>query len=193
MKTTDSLKEITITLNLPERAALSFNKLAGEADMSATELIESFITDLTDRIYAYKSNESDMILNWFRWKTQSCDYSFLSYLCSNHYYMDCVENLLRLQECADSLKREISNVKENKMTLKQLLTGLVDSEEVRTISDDYEKLKALYIEKKQEEMECCLEQTALYWDDYQKESSAETYEQAIKKLRKWKKESFQVR
>ena len=107
--------------------------------------------------------------------------------------MDCVENLLRLQECADSLKREISNVKENKMTLKQLLTGLVDSEEVRTISDDYEKLKALYIEKKQEEMECCLEQTALYWDDYQKESSAETYEQAIKKLRKWKKESFQVR
>lgn len=146
-------KEFTeqiITLNITEDSAQRLNHMVGEANFSVAELLENFIADLTCGMYNNGSNECDAALNWFElvadWRN---DHSFLSYLCTN--YLDGVQEVIDLQDDIDCLEVQLADAGNDKMTLKQILSGLVDCEEVRSVNGNYEKAKALYIESMLEE------------------------------------------
>ena len=187
-------KEFTkqiITLNITEDSAQRLNHMVGEANFSVAELLENFIADLTGGLENNGSNECDAAQHWFELVTYWPDHSFLSYLCSN--YSDGVQDVIDLQDDIECLETQLADARNDKMTLKQILSGFEDCEEVRSVNGNYEKAKALYIESMLEEIKCYQKELDIYWNGYQKESgSDETLEDAVAKLRKWQTKSFEV-
>lgn len=98
-----------------------------------------------------------------------------------------------MQDDIEGLETQLADARNDKMTLKQILSGFEDCEEVRSVNGNYEKAKALYIESMLEEIKCYQKELDIYWNGYQKESgSDETLEDAVAKLRKWQTKSFEV-
>lgn len=186
-KTTDFLCEYPLTLKLTNRDAEKFSIMAGQANMSAAELLENFISDLIDGFETNGSNERDAAKRWFQLVSYWNDGTFLTYLSVNEeiYY---VWGLLLYN---DNLQEYMTEVSENKLSLEELLSRLEETDEVREARHDYDKIKALYMEHLKEELSYSQDELDIIWKDYQEEyETNETFDEGMQKLREWGSRSF---
>lgn len=187
----ETIRERKLILNLSDADVDRLCRIAGIAQLTVSQLLESFIGDLVSGTYSNGSDERDAAKKWYE---RSCYYSysyplksFLSHLCK--YGIECVEDVLSLQEDIDDLSADLEKAENNLMSLEELLSELIESNELNKIAGDYEKVKAMYIEFTTRELNWSKERFAEYWKDYLEESNTnETLEEALVQLRKWQSE-----
>lgn len=190
-KEIETITERKLSLNLSDADVERLCVKAGIAQLTVSQLLESFIGDLVGGTYSNGSDERDAAQKWYeRCGYYSYDYpskSFLSHLCENS--IECVEDVLSLQEDIDNLSADLEKAENNLMSLVELLSELIESNELNKIAGDYEKVKAMYIESTTRELNWCKERLAEYWKDYLEESNTnETLKEALVQLRKWQNE-----
>lgn len=194
-KEIETITERKLSLKLSDADIEHLCVKAGIAQLTVSQLLESFIGDLVGGTYSNGSDERDAAQKWY----ERCGYSynypsnFLSYLLCK-YSIECVDDVLSLQEDIDDYTADLEKAEKNLMSLEELLSELIESNELNKIAEDYEKVKAIYIESITRELNWSKEQLADYWKDYLSENDThETFEEALDQLQKWQSETELLR
>lgn len=186
-KEIETITERKLSLNLSDADVERLCVKAGIAQLTVSQLLESFIGDLVGGTYSNGSDERDAAQKWY----ERCGYSynypsnFLSHLLCE-YSIECVDDVLSLQEDIDGYTADLEKAEKNLMSLEELLSELIESNELNKIAGDYEKVKEIYIESTTRDLNWSKEQLADYWKDYLSENDThETFEEALDQLQKW--------
>lgn len=186
-KEIETITERKLSLNLSDADVERLYVKAGIAQLTVSQLLESFIGDLVGGTYSNGSDERDAAQKWY----ERCGYSynypsnFLSHLLCE-YSIECVDDVLSLQEDIDGYTADLEKAEKNLMSLEELLSELIESNELNKIAGDYEKVKEIYIESTTRDLNWSKEQLADYWKDYLSENDThETFEEALDQLQKW--------
>lgn len=194
-KEIETITERKLSLNLSDADVERLYVKAGIAQLTVSQLLESFIGDLVGGTYSNGSDERDAAQKWY----ERCGYSynypsnFLSHLLCE-YSIECVDDVLSLQEDIDGYTADLEKAEKNLMSLEELLSELIESNELNKIAGDYEKVKEIYIESTTRDLNWSKEQLADYWKNYLSENDThETFEEALDQLQKWQNETELLR
>lgn len=194
-KEIETITERKLSLNLSDADVERLCVKAGIAQLTVSQLLESFIGDLVGGTYSNGSDERDAAQKWY----ERCGYSynypsnFLSHLLCE-YSIECVDDVLSLQEDIDGYTADLEKAEKNLMSLEELLSELIESNELNKIAGDYEKVKEIYIESTTRDLNWSKEQLADYWKNYLSENDThETFEEALDQLQKWQNETELLR
>lgn len=185
---TETLKKRRFLLELPDTDIDRLCELTGAVGLSPQNLLENFISDLTDGDYSNGADERELARQWFDrcWFSIFPDKTFLRYMLEEA--AETVDDVLKYQEEIKFCESELED------TWKDYRTS--DGKQCYADKTAWEEEQKGSIETYQEVVHYCQEQLENLWRDYLMwagEKVMGTLEEELQKLSDWKKACEKVK
>lgn len=155
-----TIKERTIHLNLSDADCKRISTYAAKANITVSQLLESFIGDLVNGTYTNGSDEGDCAQEWF----ERCGYGMNSEKTFLRYILEEGDDVEFLLNGLENIKKS----KELIQTLKEDLQKEIDRQrENPEYQYEWEEEDKECIRTEQEELDATIQSVKEWWEEYQ--------------------------
>lgn len=154
-----TIKERTIYLNLSDADCKRISTYAAKANITVSQLLESFIGDLVNGTYTNGSDERDCAQRWF----ERCGYGMYSEKTFLRYILEEGDDVEFLLNDLEGIKKS----KELIQTLKENLQKEIDRQrENPEYQYEWEEEDKECIQTEQEELDATIQSVKEWWEEY---------------------------